>query len=282
MSNGSAYWRLMRFDRPVGIYLLLWPTVWALWIAGHGQPDWRTVVVFVVGVVLTRALGCVMNDWCDRDIDGHVERTRSRPLPAGELSPRQALLCLAILIVLAGALAVTFLHVGTILLSLVGLALALLYPFAKRCMRYPQAVLGFAFAWGIPMAFWQMQQRLPLIAWVMLALTWLWIFVYDTQYALSDLEDDKKLGKIQSSAQSLGEQAQSILRLAQAVLVLGWLGLGLQWQLQGVLFLAVPAMIGWFFYQDRCVTEGSSAACFAAFRSHQWLGLIIFVSILFG
>lgn len=276
----NAYWRLMRFDRPIGIYLLMWPTLWALWIAAAGHPDWKIVVVFVVGVILTRALGCVMNDWCDYDIDGHVQRTRDRPLPAGELTRRQALGCLLILILLAGTLAVVFLHTSTILFALVGLALALLYPLAKRYWRYPQAVLGFAFAWGIPMAFWQLRQQLPSVAWAMFALTWVWIFVYDTQYALSDIEDDKKLGCIHSSAMSLGKQAQMVLRLGQAVLVLGWLGLSAYLQLWYVCFLAVPAMICLFFYQDRCVTRGTRASCFAAFRSHQWIGLFIFVSVL--
>jgi 4-hydroxybenzoate polyprenyltransferase len=279
MSLWQGYWRLMRFDRPIGIYLLLWPTLWALWIAGHGQPDWVTVVVFVLGTVIMRALGCVINDWADRKIDGHVERTRARPIPAGEISPKQALWCLCVLVGLAAILAFGFLRWGALLLAVVGLALALVYPFTKRFFAYPQLVMGLAFAWGIPMAFWQLQQQLPPAAWILLGGTWLWGFVYDTQYALVDANDDVKLG-VRSSALSLGRWAPIVIRVGQVLVWLSWVLLGWVLQFGFVYFLACFLALCIFMYQDRCLGKQVRAAYFSAFLSNHWIGLLIFVAIL--
>jgi 4-hydroxybenzoate polyprenyltransferase len=276
-----SYWRLMRFDRPIGIYLLLWPTVWALWIAGKGHPSWIMVAVFVAGTVIMRALGCVANDWCDRKIDGHVERTKNRPIPAGEVTPRQALCCLSVLTCLAAGLAIGFLHWGTVALATIGLVLALVYPLTKRFFAYPQLVLGLAFSWGIPMAFWQLQHQLPPVAWLLLGLGWLWAFVYDTQYALVDADDDIRLG-IHSSALSLGRHAHAVIRIGQLVLLLGWVALGLILNTGVLYFLACAFVLCVFIYQDKCLLKNDRAASFSAFLSNNWIGLCVFLGILVG
>lgn len=278
MISFKSYWRLMRFDRPIGIYLLLWPTLWGLWIAGFGRPNWAVVTVFVVGTVIMRAAGCVANDWCDRGFDGHVERTKNRPMPRKELTSAQALWCLFILICIAAALAVSFLNSGTIVLAIVGLLLALLYPFTKRFFAYPQIILSLAFAWGIPMAFWQLQQRLPLVAWVLFVITGLWIFMYDTQYALMDLKEDSQLG-IHSSALSLGRHIQVVIRVLQLIVSLGFLvlGIGLHWSYFYFVACFFSACV--FIYQDRCLLKKNRTASFAAFLSNHWVGFLIFIGI---
>lgn len=281
MSGWRAYWCLMRFDRPIGIYLLLWPTAWAIWVAGDGHPSWEMCVVFFLGTVIMRALGCVVNDLLDRNVDGHVMRTRLRPLPAGELAVFEAVVCLCALIVLAGALAVCFLSWGTIWLACIGLLLALVYPLAKRVMGYPQGVLGLAFAWGVPMAFWQLGHALPLIAWGMLGIAWLWPFMYDTQYALVDVEDDARIG-VRSSALSMGRHTLLVIRLAQVVLILGWVLLGLYLGERWIYFGCCAVVVGLFIYQDGCLRSGRRDRYFSAFLSNHWVGLFILLGLIAG
>lgn len=281
MKAWRAYLRLMRFDRPIGIYLLLWPTLWALWIAGDGSPCWAMVIVFVLGTVIMRALGCVVNDWFDRKIDGHVERTKNRPIPAGDLTSSQALWCLLILSCLAAVLAFGFLCWGTIALAVVGLVLAVVYPLTKRFFVYPQAVLGLAFAWGIPLVFWQLQQNLPPIAWFLFGLTWLWIFVYDTQYALVDAGDDAKLG-VYSSALSLGRYAHSVIVAGQVIVLVAWVFMGIFLRFYWVYYVTCAASLCVFIYQYLCLKKKTRKAYFSAFLSNHWIGLFIFLGILLG
>lgn len=281
MSSWRGYWRLMRFDRPIGIYLLLWPTLWAVWIASNGSPSWIMVSVFVIGTVIMRALGCVVNDWCDRKVDGHVERTKNRPIPAGEITPRQALWCLAILIVLAAILAFGFLRLGTIALAVVGLILALFYPLTKRFFAYPQLIMGLAFAWGIPMAFWQLQQQLPPIAWLLLFAVWLWGFIYDSQYALVDADDDIKIG-VRSSALSLGRYAHTVIRIGQGALLLCWVSIGILASLHWPYYIACVIAVLFYLYQDRCLLTQKREKYFASFLSNHWIGLFLFIGILLG
>ena len=276
-----SYGRLMRFDRPIGIYLLLWPTLWGLWIAARGRPRWILIAVFVVGTLIMRAAGCVINDWCDRKWDGHVERTKDRPIPAGEVTSAQALWCAGILICLAAALAFSFLSWGTIALAGVGLLLTGFYPLTKRFFAYPQMILSLAFAWGIPMAFWQLQQHFPPVAWLLFAITGLWIFVYDTQYALVDANDDRKLG-IHSSALSLGGHTQAVMRVGQLVVFFGFVVLGLSLHFSYFYFLACLFALCVFIYQDRCLLKKNREASFSAFVSNHWIGLVIFIGILLG
>ena len=228
----DAYERLMRLDKPIGILLLLWPTLWALWIAGQGQPDWRLLIVFVAGTVLMRSAGCVMNDVADSQYDGLVERTQNRPLAKQEVSKKEAVLLAAALSLVAFAL-VCALNRYTIALSLVALFLAMTYPLTKRFFALPQAYLGIAFAWGIPMAFAATSNSIPDLAWVLLLANVCWAIAYDTEYAMVDRDDDLKIG-LRSSAITFGRfdvlavmicYALSLLVLASAGLMahLGYL-----------------------------------------------------------
>ena len=279
MAKVRAYWRLMRFDRPVGILLLLWPTAWAVWVASDGHPSISIACVFLAGVVLMRALGCVANDLCDRKLDGHVKRTQSRPLPAGDLTTREGIYCLLVLLILAGALACLFLLIGTLLLAVVGLVLALCYPLAKRVMGYPQLVLGMAFAWAVPMAFWQISHALPPIAWLLFSTSLLWTFIYDTQYAWVDADDDRKIG-IRSSALSMGQASFLVIRIGQGVVALGWLLLGYYLHLSWFYYACLLLAVGVFFYQDRCVAGHTRAGYFSAFLSNNWAGCLVFIGLI--
>ncbi len=276
--NWRGYARLMRFDRPVGVYLLLWPTMSALWIAGDGHPDWGMVLVFILGTVILRALGCVMNDWADRAIDGHVSRTKTRPIPSGDITPRQAIVCLCVLIGFSAILALSFLRPGTILLAMIGLGLALIYPLTKRFFAYPQLVLGLAFSWGIPMAFWQLQQQLPFVCWLFFATTAVWTFVYDTQYAQVDADEDRYL-PIHSSALSLGRYTALVIRVGQVFIWLSWIVLGLYQQFDFFYFVTCFIALCFFIYQDRCVIKKTRTAYFSAFLSNHWVGLVLFIGI---
>ncbi|MGH8453028.1 MAG: 4-hydroxybenzoate octaprenyltransferase, partial [Nevskiales bacterium] len=214
------YALLMRLDKPVGIGLLLWPTLWALWIAGDGHPDPKVVMVFVLGVVLMRSAGCVINDYADRDFDPHVARTRDRPIAAGRVSPREALVLFVSLCLLAFALVLTQNRL-TVLLSVPAALLAASYPFMKRWTYLPQAWLGLAFSWGIPMAFTALTGQIPVVAWWLFAANVLWAIAYDTFYALVDIADDRRIG-VKSSAILFGAWVRPITGLLQLA-VLGCL-----------------------------------------------------------
>ena len=270
--------QLMRLDRPVGTLLLLWPTLWAVWIAGDGAPSLRTVIVFVLGVIVMRAAGCVINDVADRHIDGHVTRTRERPLATGAVTARQALALFAGLVAIAFVL-VLFLNTFTILLAFGGLALAVLYPFMKRYTHLPQVVLGAAFSWAIPMAFAAETGNVPAIAWLLYTANLLWTVAYDTEYAMVDRDDDLKIG-VKSTAILFGEMDRLMIAALQTLALFAlWLlgrqlGFGAFWQ-AGLVLAA-----GLFAWQHWLIRDRHRDGCFKAFLNNQWVGLTLFTALL--
>jgi len=273
----NAYERLIRLDKPVGALLLLWPTLWAVWIASNGRPAIDIVLIFVVGTFLMRSAGCAMNDWADRDFDGRVARTRDRPLAAGEIAPREALILAAVLAAVAFCF-VLFLNWFAILLSFAALAIACAYPFAKRFVPLPQLGLSIAFSFGIPMAFAAIRNVLPWECWALFAANACYAFAYDTEYAMVDRDDDVKIG-IQTSAITLGRH-DVLAVLASYVLMLAILvGIGvalpLGWPYHAGLAIAGAMMI----YHYTLIRERSREGCFRAFRHNNWVGLAIFAGI---
>jgi 4-hydroxybenzoate polyprenyltransferase len=276
----DAYERLIRLDKPIGTLLLLWPTLWALWLASNGRPRLDHLLIFFVGTVLMRSAGCAMNDYADRNFDAHVERTRTRPLATGEVSPREAL-AIAALLAAAAFVLVLFLNGLAVLLSFVGLAVAATYPFSKRFFALPQAYLGIAFGFGIPMAYAAVQQRLPAECWLLLAANVFYSFAYDTEYAMVDREDDRKLG-IRTSALTLGrwDVAAVMLSYAGMLLLLAWVGMRLHlgWPFAAGLAAAGAMMVyHWFLIRGR-----SREGCFKAFMHNNWVGGAIFAGIVFS
>jgi len=274
----AAYSELTRFDRPIGTLLLLWPTLWALWLAGQGAPDPYVVMVFVIGVFLMRSAGCVINDYADRGIDGHVERTRGRPLASGRASEHEALALFAALSLAAFALVLS-LNPLTLYLSFAGMALAALYPFTKRFTHLPQLALGAAFSWSIPMAFAAQANELPAVAWWLVAANLCWVMAYDTLYAMVDRDDDLRIG-VKSTAILFGRLDRPVVALCHAA-ALGILG-GVGWQLElgGYYYtgLAVAGLIA--AHQQWRIRDRQKAACFAAFLNNSWLGAAIFGGIM--
>ncbi len=276
-SRGNAWWRLMRLDRPIGILLLLWPTLWALWIAGNGTPALKNVLIFVLGVVLMRSAGCVMNDIADRDYDPHVERTRIRPLAAGELTVRQAIGVFTALMVTAFGL-VLMTNTLTIKLAFAGAALASTYPFFKRFTHWPQVVMGMAFGWGIPMSFAAETGSLPAIAWLLWLANIVWSVIYDTMYAMVDREDDLKVG-VKSSAIALGKHDLPVLRVLSVawIIYLAWIGLRLEMIWPYWLGLLVAGVL--LFRQQWSIRLRDRQACFRAFLNNNWVGAVLFAGI---
>ncbi len=273
------YYLLMRLDRPIGIYLLLWPALWALWIAGEGRPDPMVVLVFVLGTVLMRSAGCVINDFADRKIDPHVTRTRNRPIASGRVTAHEALWLFALLCLLAFGL-VLLLNPMTIALSIPAVLLAASYPFAKRFTHLPQAHLGAAFGWAVPMAFAALTESLPPLAWLLFSITLLWAVIYDTFYAMCDREDDLKIG-VKSTAILFGRADRSITFTLQLLLLAGlvWVGrlAGLGW----VFGLGLMIAAGMLAYQQWLIREREPQACLAAFLNNHWFGAVVFAGILF-
>lgn len=272
-----AYHRLMRTDKPIGALLLLWPTLWALWVATPGVPPLGILVVFIAGVWLMRAAGCVVNDYADRKFDGHVKRTANRPLPSGAVSEKEARNLFIVLVLIAFVLVLT-LNLMTILLSVAALALAWTYPFMKRYTHLPQVVLGAAFGWSIPMAFAAVSETVPLSCWLMFLANILWAVAYDTLYAMVDRDDDVKIG-IKSTAILFGRHDKLIVGILQVlVLVLmaavGWLN-GLGWP-----FYASIAVAGALFvWQQKMIVHRDRDACFRAFLNNNYVGLALFVGL---
>lgn len=273
----QLYWRLMRFDKPIGILLLLWPALWALWIAGNGRPDAKVVLVIALGVVVMRAAGCVINDYADRDFDPCVERTRQRPIAAGLVKPREALCLFVGLCLLAFALVLT-LNLMTIGLSVVGAFLAASYPFTKRYTHLPQAYLGVAFGWAIPMAFAAEIEALPVTAWVLYLATILWALVYDTMYAMVDRDDDLKIG-VKSTAILFGSRDRLILGVLQASMQSALIGVGLLAGLGKYYYLGLAAATGFFIYQQWLIRHREKPLCFRAFLNNNWYGAAVFLGI---
>ena len=274
----NALWRLMRFDRPIGILLLLWPTLWALWIAGEGQPSVKNLLIFCTGVVLMRAAGCIMNDVADRDFDGHVERTRNRPLASGELTVREALLSFFVLMLLAFGL-VLMTNALTIKLAFAGAVLASTYPFFKRWTHFPQVVLGIAFGWGIPMAFAAETGQVSQAAWLILLINVIWSVIYDTLYAMVDRDDDISIG-LKSTAILFGRHDLVILRVLKIVMIALLIWLGLKLQLGWPWFAGVAVAAGLFVRQQYRVRSRAREACFEAFLNNNWVGVAVFAGLL--
>ncbi|HEY0210412.1 4-hydroxybenzoate octaprenyltransferase [Acerihabitans sp.] len=277
MGKWQAWCRLMRIDKPIGSLLLLWPTLWALWLAGSGTPALGTLAVFVLGVFFMRAAGCVVNDFADRKIDGHVRRTASRPLPSGLVSEKEAKMLFVILVGVSFGLVLT-LNTMTIALSVAALALAWVYPFMKRVTHLPQLVLGAAFGWSIPMGYAAVSESLPLSCWLLFAANILWTVAYDTQYAMVDRDDDIRIG-VKSTAILFGRHDKLIIGLLQAatLLLLAWLGALAS---LGMVFYAFLALAGGLFvYQQKLIARRDRDACFKAFLNNNLVGMLIFVGI---
>lgn len=272
-----AYHRLMRTDKPIGALLLLWPTLWALWVATPGVPPLWILAVFVAGVWLMRAAGCVVNDYADRKFDGHVKRTANRPLPSGQVTGKEARILFVVLVLLSFMLVLT-LNTMTILLSVAALALAWVYPFMKRYTHLPQVVLGAAFGWSIPMAFAAVSESVPLSCWLMFLANILWAVAYDTQYAMVDRDDDLKIG-IKSTAILFGRHDKLIIGILQvAVLALmvaiGRLN-GLNWEFYWSVLVAGLL----FAYQQKLIAKREREACFKAFLNNNYVGLVLFLGL---
>jgi 4-hydroxybenzoate polyprenyltransferase len=273
----SVYVRLTRFDKPIGSYLLLWPTLWALWIASEGVPSVSLLLIFVVGVFLTRSAGCVINDFADRHIDGHVKRTAGRPLAQKLISSKEALGLFAGLMIAAFIL-VLFTNATTVLMSFGALFLAALYPFMKRHTHLPQVVLGAAFGWAIPMAFTAVNETLPLTAWLIFLAKILWTVAYDTQYAMVDRDDDLKIG-VKSTAILFGEQDKVIIGLLQLLAIVLLALVGVLESLGWIYYASLCAAIGFFVYQQNLIRYRDRDACFKAFLNNHWAELVVFAGI---
>lgn len=271
------YARLARLDRPIGNFLLLWPMLWALWIAAEGFPDLRVLVVFVLGVLVMRAAGCVINDFADRDIDGHVKRTRHRPMAQGKVSEREALALFVLLCLVAFGL-VLLMNRLTILLSFVAVALAATYPFMKRYTHLPQVHLGAAFGWAVPMAFAAQTGAVPPVAWLLFIAAVLWATVYDTQYAMVDRDDDLKIG-VKSTAVLFGEADRFMVGVLQVLMLITLMLAGRQSGLGWAWYLGLLVAAGLFLYQQWLMRNREREDCFRAFLNNNVLGGIVFLGI---
>ena len=271
------YAKLMRLHKPIGIWLLLWPTLWALWIAAKGMPDFKMLCIFILGTITMRSAGCVINDFADRYFDAHVARTCDRPLVTGKVTPKEALILFFILCVIALIL-VLQLNIFTIKLSVIGLLLAVIYPFTKRITYWPQLVLGMAFAWSVPMVVAAQENHIPLIGWFIYIIAVLWPLTYDTMYAMDDRADDLKIG-IKSTAILFGQYDRIIISILQIIilLLLTIMGLLLKPSLYYYLSLLLSACL--MVHQQRLLKNHKPPNGLKAFRNNNWIGAIIFLGI---
>ncbi|MGX9376786.1 4-hydroxybenzoate octaprenyltransferase [Pantoea ananatis] len=278
MTKWQAYSRLMRIDKPIGALLLLWPTLWALWLAKMAVPPLHILAVFVAGVFVMRAAGCVINDYADRKVDGHVERTKHRPLASGAVTAKEAKYLFVVLGLIAFALVLSM-NLMTIMLSVVGLALAWVYPFMKRYTHLPQVVLGAAFGWAIPMAWSAVSESLPLVCWLVFLANICWTVAYDTQYAMVDRDDDLKIG-VKSTAILFGRYDKFIIGLLQlgTLVLMAWVGMILD--LNGAFYWTLLLAGGLFVYQQKLIAERDRQACFRAFLNNNYVGLVLFLGVL--
>lgn len=273
----NAYEKLIRLDKPIGMLLLLWPTLWALWLSSRGHPDWTIVWIFVLGTALMRSAGCAINDYADRDFDAKVARTQDRPLATGQIKPMEALIVAVVLILVSFAL-VLQLNALTIKLSIVAVIIAAIYPFTKRFFAVPQAVLGLAFGFGIPMAFAAHTNHVPWGAWVLLAANVFWAIAYDTEYAMVDREDDRKIG-IRTSAITFGRLDVAAVMGCHAFFLLIMIWIGRLFRPGWVFYLGLAVAAGLVAVQYRMIRDRDPADCFRAFRHNNWIGAAIFAGI---
>ncbi len=271
------YARLMRLDRPIGIWLLLWPTLWALWISSRGKPNPRIFIIFVAGTVLMRSAGCAINDYADRSFDPHVARTKDRPLAAGRISPLEALMLFALLSMTALMLALQ-LNKATLLLAVVGGFLAISYPFIKRFLPVPQMYLGLTFGWGIPMAFEAQYEQVPRVAWLLLLANVLWVTVYDTIYAMVDRDDDLKIG-VRSTAILFGDSDRHIIAVLQLMTLLSLYLVGGMIHMGYWYDAGLWAGAAFFVYQLWLIRARDRESCFRAFLNNNYFGMAIFIGM---
>ncbi|MEE4144849.1 MAG: 4-hydroxybenzoate octaprenyltransferase [Halieaceae bacterium] len=277
-SKTSALLQLIRFDKPIGTLLLLWPTLWALWIAAGGVPDIALLAIFIAGTFLTRSAGCIVNDLADRRVDGAVKRTRGRPLVTGAVTEKEALVLFVALMLLAFVL-VLLTNTLTVLLSLVAVLLASAYPFMKRYTHLPQLALGLAFSWGIPMAFAAQSGELPPALWLLFLGNLLWIVAYDTLYAMVDREDDIPAG-IKSTAILFGRHDRLAVAVLQSLCLLALYVAGRAFALGACFKLSLLVSAGLFGYQHYLIRQRDPDACFRAFLHNNWVGVAVFAGIL--
>ena len=273
----DAYERLMRLDKPIGILLLLWPTLWALWIASRGMPNWITLLIFITGTILMRSAGCVMNDIADRKYDGQVERTKNRPLATGEVSVKEAYLLAGGLCLLAYML-VLQLNQKTIFLSFAALFLAATYPFTKRFMAIPQAYLGIAFGFGIPMAFAAVNDNIPSLAWILMAANVFWAIAYDTEYAMVDRDDDAKIG-IKSSALFFGRYDVFAVMMSYIAMLGLMVYVGNVKAYGTYYYIGLAAALILVVWQYQLIKKRIKVDCFNAFLANNWIGFAFFIGI---
>lgn len=273
----KPYFELMRLDKPVGIYLLLWPTLWALWVAAEGIPDFKVLFIFTLGVIFMRSAGCVINDYADRKVDGHVERTQARPLITGAVTSKQAL-TLFFSLLAASFVLVLFTNTLTIQLSFAGAALAAIYPFMKRHTHLPQVFLGAAFSWAIPMAFAAQADELPKYIWLIYIANLSWTVAYDTMYAMVDRDDDLKIG-VKSTAILFADADKVMIGILQGIAIFCLFLLGSELKLNGFFYLGLLAAIALMVYQHWLIRARDKAGCFAGFINSHWVGVAVWLGL---
>lgn len=277
-AKAKAYWQLMRMNRPIGSLLLMWPTIWALILSAKGIPDVKVLIVFVAGVFMMRSAGCVINDFADRKVDGHVKRTAQRPLPSGVVTATEAII-LFLLLSVASFLLVLTMNPLTIQLSFAGIVLAFIYPFMKRFTHLPQLFLGLAFSWSIPMAWAAQANELPWVVWFVFVINVLWTIAYDTQYAMVDRDDDLQIG-IKSTAILFGRFDKMIIGALQLVTIAMLITLGYYLQLSPVYYWGLLVASGLFVYQQHLIRHRERQPCFQAFLNNNYVGMAIAVGLL--
>lgn len=273
----DAYLRLARMDRPIGTFLLLWPCLMALVLAAGGMPDLKVLIIFVIGVVVMRACGCIINDYADRKLDSHVERTKSRPLASGEVTVKEALILFVVMGLLAFGL-VLMLNPLVVQLSFVGIILTIIYPFTKRFTNMPQMFLGVVWSWSIPMAYAAQLGTVPVEAWWLFAANWCWTVAYDTMYAMVDRDDDLKVG-IKSTAILFGRFYRQIIGLFQLAALGCFIMAGLSADRGLVFALGILTFIGFGLYQQKLIFDRERAPCLQAFLNNNWAGMVLFVTL---
>jgi len=278
LEHYGKYGRLMRLHRPIGIWLLLWPTLWALWLAAEGKPDPKVFVVFVLGTIVMRSAGCIINDFADRNIDPHVRRTADRPLAAGDVAPGEALILFFGLMLVALGLVLT-LNRLTLWLAIAGAVVAVIYPFTKRWLSAPQFVLGIAFSWGVPMAYAAELGEIPRIGWLLFVSTMVWVVIYDTEYAMVDREDDLAVG-VNSTAVLLGDMDRTAIAGMQVLFLIALVLVGRNAELGVWYFGSLGLVLLLFLYQQFLIRDREPEGCFRAFLNNVWVGGCVFAGIL--